>query len=224
MGKVKKSHGNMYDWVTHMWTPGTGCPHQCSYCYVTKNKKLPEKLELEKPFPDLGKNRIIFVGFECDLFAKSVPDSVILEVIEHCNKYRENRYVFQSKDPERMYNFIHLILDDSLFGTTIESNSNDLLSFISKAPSSDERFKWIKKIKETGFHTFITVEPIMKLGPKVFAKSIVDANPDFVNIGADSKGHGLLEPTKEDILEMVDIIRAGNIEIRHKENLSRILG
>lgn len=36
---LKESHGNMYDWVTHMHSHLAGkCPHECSYCYVQKNR------------------------------------------------------------------------------------------------------------------------------------------------------------------------------------------
>ena len=33
MGSVNKSVGQMYEWVTHMWSTGKGCPLQCDYCH-----------------------------------------------------------------------------------------------------------------------------------------------------------------------------------------------
>ena len=34
---LKKSTGNMYEFITHTWNPIVGeCYHKCSYCYVKK--------------------------------------------------------------------------------------------------------------------------------------------------------------------------------------------
>ena len=48
------------------------------------------------------------------------------------------------------------------------------------------------------------------------------ANPDFVNIGADSKNNGLPEPSKEKVLELIDRLNEFT-EVRNKKNLKRIL-
>lgn len=72
--KLSKSNGNMYERVTHMWSPFVGCGHQCSYCHV-KNawRDLPEKTTLqEEPFPILSTGKTIFIGHLCDMFAEGV--------------------------------------------------------------------------------------------------------------------------------------------------------
>lgn len=54
--------------------------------------------------------------------------------------------------------------------------------------------------------------------------SLLDiVRPSFVNIGADSKGHGLIEPSAEKVLALIDGITKTGIEIRQKTNLERIL-
>jgi hypothetical protein len=53
---------------------------------------------------------------------------------------------------------------------------------------------------------------------------IAHANPHFVNIGADSKGTGLQEPSKEKVLALIDGIKGLGIEIRTKRNLERLIG
>jgi hypothetical protein len=52
---------------------------------------------------------------------------------------------------------------------------------------------------------------------------IRDANPDFVNIGADSKKHGLPEPSGNKVLSLIEGIKSMGIEVRKKSNLERIL-
>ena len=46
--------------------------------------------------------------------------------------------------------------------------------------------------------------------------------PDFLNVGADSKGNGLTEPTFAKILEFVEALRVRGIEVRKKHNMERL--
>ncbi len=46
--------------------------------------------------------------------------------------------------------------------------------------------------------------------------------PDWVNIGADSKGHNMPEPSKEKILALVKELEKFT-EIKNKNNLQRLL-
>jgi DNA repair photolyase len=223
MGKVKKSHGNMYEWTTHMWSPGVGCPHQCSYCYVKQNKELPETMAMERPFPYLGSGRTIFVGFECDLFAEGVAEKDIMDVLAHCNQFPDNLYVFQSKNPFRMNEFVHYIPRHSVLGTTIETNKKLLLEKLSKAPASKDRATGLRHLQLQGFPVFITVEPIMDFKPKALAHFIISCKPSFVNIGADSKGHNLPEPSKKKVEKLIAKLQDAQIEIRNKTNLTRLL-
>jgi hypothetical protein len=56
-----------------------------------------------------------------------------------------------------------------------------------------------------------------------FIKIIFTINPDFVNIGADSKGHHLIEPSTEKIEALIKRIEAAGIEVRRKSNLARLM-
>lgn len=46
--------------------------------------------------------------------------------------------------------------------------------------------------------------------------------PEFLNLGADSKGHGLPEPTVSKIHALVDKLKEYGIELREKHNLKRL--
>ena len=116
-----------------------------------------------------------------------------------------------------------LNFNDIMFGTTIETNREELISKYSSAPPPAERVDGIRWVKEQGFKTFITIEPIMDFDVDELSAMIRTANPNWINIGADSKGHNLPEPSGEKILALIENIRQSGIEIRNKSNLKRLL-
>ena len=220
MSKLSKARGNMYDWVTHMWSPFAGCPHQCSYCYVKNSwRDLPEETVLQEPFPVLGSGKTIFIGHLCDMFAESVKDVDIVKVLEYCRKF-DNEYIFQTKNPERMWNFKHHFPEKRMIGTTIETNREDILKEHSKAPDPISRANGLGQIEG---RKFVTIEPIMDFDVPSLLSLIVFCKPDFVNIGADSKRHNLPEPSGEKILKFVEVLRVHGITIRKKVNIERLL-
>ncbi len=225
---LKKAKGNMYPWVTHLWNPIAGpCPHQCSYCYVKSmcRVKQPAELSLKTPFPPLGKGKTIFVGHLCDMFAEGVPDYFILRVLEHCYEWRSNVYVFQTKNPSRYRAFLNFFPPYILLGTTTETNRET--PDISNAPEPIIRLldmlvlacmMWRMRTSRI----FITIEPILDFDVDVLALIISKIKPEFVNIGADSKRHNLLEPSPTKISGLVSALKAAGIEVRLKENLKRL--
>lgn len=222
MGKVKRSTGNMYEWVSHTWSPGIGCSHQCSYCYVRKYRDQPSVFKLELPFPTLGKDKkMIFVGHLCDMWAKDVSRNDIAQVLEHCTHY-PNGYMFQSKNPERFETIGLLFPPDTLLGATVETNRQEIIDKLSKAPTILERIQSIRRINEWR-KCFITIEPILDFDLDIFVKLLVSANPAWVNIGADSKSHDLPEPPPEKVRELAFKLTDAGIEVRNKPNLLRIL-
>jgi hypothetical protein len=79
------------------------------------------------------------------------------------------------------------------------------------------------RFKLSGHKVFVTIEPILVLDPKIMARWIIEIRPEFVNIGADSKGTGLEEPPAEQVQELIERLRLANVTIRKKTNLERIL-
>lgn len=219
---LRKSHGNMYDWVTHTWSPILGCSHQCRYCYVRKNHKLPEIPFLrEDDFPNLREGRVIFVGHLCDMFSEKTSPEHIAEVLRHCRKYEGNEYVFQTKNLAKLVGFVPVFPPKFMIGTTVETDREDLIRELSTAPPPEERIKVFRSIRG---RKFLTVEPILDFDVENFSKMIISSGADFVNIGADSKGHGLVEPSKEKIIGFIENLLSAKVEIRKKVNLTRIIG
>lgn len=219
---LRESKGNMYEFVTHTWNPIKGkCMHECSYCYM-KDFELKEVRLVEKEFIDLGENNTIFIGSGTDVFAKNIPEEWIMKIFEHCNKYPNNTYLFQSKNPHRMYDLIEHFPNNSIIGTTIETNRINPDYRGNVAPPFTQAL-YIGLIKHyCGFKTFITIEPIMDFDLDSF-NIILDSSPDFVNIGADSKNNSLPEPSKKKILALIDKINGLGIKINKKSNLDRLL-
>ena len=168
-----------------------------------------------------GKDKVIFIDHLNDLFAADVPDHMILSVLNHCLDYPDNKYVFQTKNPQRYLEFRTSLPDDVILGTTIESNRRH--DCMGETPSPMLRAVGIRDAFATlGHETFITIEPILDFDVKDFAELIIYALPSFVNIGADSKGHGLIEPSYDKIMELYNLLIDAGIEVRKKLNLDRL--
>lgn len=224
---LTKSKGNMYPWVSHTHCHLAGqCPHECSYCYVDhfpygRPAKYKGELRLiEKEFSvDYGSGNTIFIENCNDLFAEKVPQHFINRIIYHCLIYPNNTYVFQTKNPARYLTMDSLFPENSLFGCTIESDRYYPL-IMGSAPQPVDRLSAMRRLEHK---KFITLEPILDFGIDTLLTWIKIINPDFVNIGADSKKHNLPEPSADKIKDLIAEIQNAGIEIREKHNLERLL-
>ncbi len=214
----------MYRWVTHTHSHLAGqCPHECVYCYVDNPRfgrpakyRGPLRLVETEFCIRYGSGKTIFMENCGDLFANEVPQTFIDQVMAHCHQWPDNMYVWQTKNPSR-YHSVNGFPVHSLFGTTIETNRD--LDDISKAPRPVDRMKAMAALRE---RKFITVEPILNLDVDILSDWIAMIQPEFVNIGADSKNHALPEPSAEKISELVNRFSGCGIEVREKHNLSRL--
>ncbi len=215
----KKASGNMYSFIDYVWSPIRGrCSHSCEYCFMKKWGEQPPLHIDEKDLEiNLGSGNFIFVGHTIDLFADDVPEIWIRQVLNRTRRYG-NKYLFQSKNPIRFLDYLEAYPNEVLFGTTIETN-RDIVK--SKAPPYTERSEALDMMHERGYETMVTIEPIFDFDLEELVDLIVSAHPEWVNIGADSKGHGLPEPPKEKI---EDLIRAlgKSTSVKLKGNLHRI--
>lgn len=222
---LKKSTGNMYPWVTHTHSHlGGECPHRCVYCYVDNPRfGRPEKYRgplrlIEAEFAvNYGSGKTVFIENCNDLFAEDVPDEFIRRVCAHCRTWPENTYVFQTKNPSRMRRTWLLLPKGGIFGTTIETNRH--IPGISKAPRPQDRTAAMMGWQA---RKFVTIEPVLDFDVDILAEWIIRIEPEFVNLGADSKDHRLPEPTVEKIMELGDKLKIYGIELREKHNLSRL--
>lgn len=223
---MNKTKGNMYSWTNYTYNPIRGrCKHDCSYCSIKdiakrfNQKQEPIHLVESELKTNLGEGKTIFVGSSCDLFAKDIPDIWISKVLIHCKEYPKNTYIFQSKDPERIYQFRSEIPKGSLIGTTIESNIDH---HISKAPSMEDRAYFLGLMESGDFKRFVTIEPILKFDLDKLVELIKMCRPNWVNVGADSKHtEGLIEPSRAEVDALIVELKKFT-EVKRKTNLERL--
>lgn len=232
---MNKQKGQMYPWVTHTSTHlGGKCPHECEYCSIQDlQRRFPEQLPYsgrlflkEKELAvNYGAGKIIFIENCNDLFSEGVPEQWIEQILAHCKEFENNTYVFQTKNPYRIVQILrknrNMFPNESLIGCTIETNRENN---IGNAPARLVRMGAMSSLDSVyNFNTFITIEPIMDFDVELLVNWIAIANPRFVNIGADSKNHGLPEPSAEKVSMLIDGINALGIQIREKHNLERLM-
>lgn len=217
---LKESKGNMYDWVTHTWNPIKGrCSHNCSYCYVKRWGELkPLRLDEKEFNTDLGKGNFIFVGSGCDIFASDIPKDWIIETLNYCKKY-DNTYLFQTKNPMKLWHYEEYLPNNSKICVTLESNR--YYKEMKNSPHPNDRlialtgYKWNKDI-------YLTIEPILDFDNDLFIFHILEINPKQVNIGADSGKNDLHEPEKEKVLKLISELEKFTT-VKLKKNLNRII-
>jgi DNA repair photolyase len=228
---LKKPKGNMYPFVDWLWNPVSGrCQHDCSYCHVKRiitkrfrqEQAEPHLIEAELR-SNLGHGNIIFVCSGCDLFANNIPYSWIKKTIDYAHGFDGNCYLFQTKNPERFTSpLIGLSTERDILCTTIETDQY-LPEIMRNAPSPFVRAKYMTVMKEQGFRTMVTIEPIMDFTLEFMLFMLKKIGPEQVNIGADSGHNHLPEPPKEKVIKLIAELRKFT-KIVTKENLDRLLG
>jgi DNA repair photolyase len=220
---MNEQKGNMYDWITHTWNTIKGiCSHDCDYCYMKVFNLKEVRFDWMELKTNLGYNNYIFVGSSCDDFARDISKEWIDRTLEHCCKYNQNRYLFQSKNPARFIKFLQKMPDNILLATTLETNRDNIVRNYSKAPSIQERVKAMKRLKKRNLFTMISIEPVMKFDYDEFYDMIYSCDPDFVSIGGDSKRHIIPEPDRKSLWELINALKTFT-EVKVKDNLKRMI-
>ena len=233
----KVGPGNMYqDFITHTHSHLAGeCPHKCSYCYVQDMaRRFPSMSErysgpprlIEKEFEvKYGTGKTIFVENCSDLFADLIPGHWIGAILSHCRHSPDNTYVFQTKNPGRIETYLFLFPPHFMIGTTAESNLdqpdiNDPDQ--TQAPPVFERLKAMFLLHCPPESKFVTIEPIQKFFLEDFLPMLLDAEVGTYYIGADSKNHGLPEPSGGEIWALICALRGSGKKVVLKSNLKRL--
>ena len=228
MNKVKIG-SNMYSFLNEMsggngytWNPIRGaCLHQCSYCYVPRimrGKQGELRLDEKDLRTDLGSGRFIFVGSSTDMWAEDVPLKWINNVLYKCQDYPLNTYLFQSKDPRGFLAYPNI--EKLIYGTTIETNQWHRC--MGKAPVPEFRAKAMNELFHFGHRIMITIEPILDFDLEDLVELIHCTHPEWVNIGADSQGHHLPEPSAEKVKALIEELQKFTT-VKLKSNLKRIM-
>ena len=203
------------------------CTHQCIYCstkslgYEACKIKYAGPYRLVNNFENikLGTGHFYFICSQSDLFANEVPEEFIIKILAKCREFK-NKYMFQTKNPYRFFEFTEQLPRNVFLGTTIESDKDD--PKLSKAPKVSLRAEAMGQLYD--FATFLTIEPICEFNLERLLDLINHCGPDKIYIGADSKKHDLPEPSKEEALELIGILESTGFNLELKSNLERIIG
>ena len=219
---LNKQGGNMYGFVDYTWNTIKGlCPHGCKYCYMKRFPQTELHFDEKELKANLGSGNRIFVGSSCDMWAETIPTDWITRTLEKCRLHNDNIYIFQSKNPKRFDDFNGLFPRSTFWITTIETN-RFYPDIMGNAPRPQARLHDFQISQP--LHMHITVEPIMDFDTEVFAEMLGETGCR-INIGADSCGHNLPEPSKEKVIELIDLLENEYcVEVYQKKNLKRILG
>jgi len=215
------SKGNMYDFISHTFNTTKGkCFHNCSYCYMKRfGSQKPVRFDAKELKTDLGSGNFIFIGSSCDMFAKDINMDWIIQTLNHCKAYPNNRYFFQTKNPTFIANNRCLFPSESVICTTIETN-RFYPEIMGNSPFSNTRASAMANLD--CFDKYVTIEPIMDFDLDELVDTLRACQPIQVNIGADSGRNNLPEPSKEKLLELIAEIQRFTT-IHKKSNLERIL-
>lgn len=219
---LRESKGNMYSWVSHQKSTIKGkCYFDCSYCFMKQWGELrPIRFDERELSEDLGSGRFIFINDSCDMFADNIPDKWISDTLNYCMRFPDNKYLLQTKNPGRVLHFLKGIEDRFVVCTTIETN-RQYFEHMGNAPSPEIRAMYMNRLKHF-VKTYVTIEPIMDFDLEDLVRIIELCGAEQVNIGADSKGHHLPEPSKEKLLALIDELKKFTV-IDQKRNLTRLL-
>ena len=218
---LNKSKGNMYPWITDTWNTVKGaCYHDCSYCYMKHWGPLnPVRFDEKELKTDLGKDKFIFVGSSCDMFAKDIPIEWIHKTINYCEEF-DNKYLLQTKNPFRLFgSWITLKKIEASYCVTIETNRYypDIMAL---SPQPIER---VNSFMDWDIgDKYITIEPVMDFDLTSFMEMIKICEPKQVNIGANTSKIKLPEPSKEKILALISELEKFT-KVKQKSNLARLL-
>lgn len=217
---LREAKGNMYGFVTHTFNVIKGkCIHNCNYCYMKEMPLKDLRIDKKQFNADLGINNFIFIGSSTDMFANNINDEWIIEVLNYCKRFN-NKYLFQSKNPAKMWKLKDYFPINSVICTTIETNR--IYAEMGGTPTPLERARVLGVFHNYNFETMVTIEPIMDFDLEELVDLIRISGAKQVNIGADSKNHNLPEPPKEKILQLIKELSKFTTII-NKENLIRLM-
>jgi DNA repair photolyase len=225
------------------WSPATGCTHGCPYCSAEK-RTLPRVRG--KPKYEFGwtpmvhfdilrkgppKAETVFVVYMGDLFCTGFELAEIAEVLDVCHRAPADRvknFLLMTKNPWRYHEVLNkypALLQDGrfIFGSTIETNQDNLRSLASNAPSPSSRLKALTELRRAyqapRIRLAVSMEPIMEFNAAEMLQWLAfRIKPEIVWVGYDGYNYvpGDDEPTLQKTRDLMSALRSGGLNVVEK--------
>lgn len=186
----KQGEGKI-EYLTHTWSPVTGCLHGCSYCYMQRMaKRFPQQISMEpkyhvkriaEPF-EMKKPARIGVSFSGDLFGDWVDSGWIYSVLNVIRQCPQHRFLLLTKNPKRYGKFV--IPENCWCGTSTTGNGE-----------GQKRVETLDKLYDSW--RFISLEPWRGGLPVAISPTV-----GWLIIGGET-GKGKAHPPKQDIDDLL---------------------
>lgn len=221
----------VFPFITKTVNPlGGQCPHRCSYCWrhqlVNRFPVLAERylgscwLDESRLKPLNNPDDFVFLCDMTDLMAITVPDRIIEKVLDFVRASKA-KFLIQTKNPERFFDFLDYMPNNVVLSSSIESNRN--YPSLGKAPSQTERLEMMTKLRSaTDLPLFIAIEPILDFDLKSFVDYVRRVDPSSVVVGYDNYNHKMAEPSLAKTLKFIEHLE--KFTYVHKKTLRNALG
>jgi len=216
----------MFSVISRTWNPVSGCEHNCVYCWARRLAltKLRFKERYREGFkPRLNKEElkasfdggVVFVSDMGDLFGDFVPPEWIRKVLDRVRRFKDTLFLFLTKNPERYFEFLDEMPENSILGATIETDDDRLYeeNSISKAPKPSERIDAMRRLPWD--LKFVSIEPVLDF-TEGFAEQIKSTGAFMVYVGYDNYDNRLPEPPLEKVRRLIEELRRGPMIVVEK--------
>lgn len=230
--KQSQAKSHMYA-QAKTWNPFKGCRFDCTYCIPTFKAQSKRRVECKKcqsfephthasrlAVDNIPTSDIVFVcGFGDIAFCPPAFMDGIIKAIKARNlmSRKPQTFYLQTKRPDCLKPFLHLLPENVVLVSTIETNRDENYDLVSKAPVPSKRYAQFLALDYP--RKIVTVEPVMDFDVAEFAEWIIRIRPEYLWLGLNSheKAVRLPEPTEEKLREFTRILTQNGIKVRGKE-------
>lgn len=214
--KVSSKTPRMFPFITRTWNPVKYCSHNCTYGWCPRYLDKEPTLRENRMHQRFLTNDFVFVCDCGDLFCPEIPDEWITRVIRVTNENPQATFLFLTKAPSWMYDWVKDMGLNCIIGATIESDAN--YPSLSKAEPQKMRLQYMKAIhdKYPQKRLFVSIEPVLDFDLVCFELLLERLEPWAVAIGYDNYNHRLHEPRLSKAEKLRDDLRAAGIGVYEK--------
>jgi len=171
--------------------------HACIDCYNYNPHPHWERFEKKPPRTE-GREFLFLCDFGDVSFASG---GFMLALIGYCLNYYDRTFLIQSKQPSCFHKYI--FTSNVILGTTIETNRDEIVKPITKAPVPSKRYRDMLKLRHP--RKIVTIEPILDFDLYILTSWIEDITPECVYVGYDShpEVNKLPEPPLSKVKQLV---------------------